>query len=183
MRVIAGSHGGRPLVAPKGDATRPTTDRVREALFSILGELRGVRALDLYAGTGALGIEALSRGASHAVFVESGRPALAALRTNLTKLDLDARATVLALPVQRAVPALAAAGPFGLVLCDPPWAAVEAALDALVALAEAGAFADGALVVLEHAARDTLPERPPLVWRETRRYGDTALALGGLAPT
>lgn len=180
MRVIAGSHGGRPLVAPKGDATRPTTDRVREALFSILGELRSMRVLDLYAGTGALGIEALSRGASHAVFVENGRPALAALRTNLTQLGLNAQATVVTLPVLRAIPTLATAGPFGLVLCDPPWAAVDGALDALVALGEAKAFDESALVVLEHAARSPLPARPSLVWRETRRYGDTALAFGGL---
>jgi 16S rRNA (guanine966-N2)-methyltransferase len=183
LRVIAGSHGGRPLVAPKGDATRPTTDRVREALFSILGDLRGARVLDLYAGTGALGIEALSRGAAHAVFVESGRPALAALRTNLTQLGLDAQATVVPLPILRVLPTLVAAGPFALILCDPPWAAVDGALDALLALAKAKAFDESALVILEHAARTPLRDCAPLVWRETRRYGDTALALGGLAPS
>lgn len=183
MRVIAGSLGGRPLVAPRGDGTRPTTDRVREALFSILGELRAARVLDLYAGTGALGIEALSRGAAHAVLVEQARPALTALRTNLTNLGLLTRATVVATSVTRALPTLATLGPFDLVLCDPPWAIVDEALDALAALGAAGALAPEGRIVLEHAARSPLREAPALVWQTERRYGDTALAIGAFRAT
>src|SRR6185295_8236746 len=98
MRVIAGRLGGRRLVAPRGLATRPTSDRVREALFSMLGDVAGAMVLDLYAGTGALAIEALSRGAERAVFVENARPALAALHENLGSLGLEGKAKVLAQP-------------------------------------------------------------------------------------
>src|SRR5437763_2820706 len=90
MRVIAGTYGGRRLVAPRGAATRPTADRVREALFSALGDVSELTVLDLFAGSGALGIEALSRGAATATFVERGRPALAALRANLEALRVEA---------------------------------------------------------------------------------------------
>src|SRR5262249_58893941 len=103
MRVIAGALGGRRLVAPRGAATRPTSDRVREALFSALGDVGGARVLDVFAGTGALGIEALSRGAEHATFVESARPALAALRANLAALGIEGLARVVPQPVARAV--------------------------------------------------------------------------------
>src|SRR5262252_9250396 len=104
-RVIAGRLGGRTLVAPPGMATRPTSDRVREALFSILGDLEGASVLDLFAGTGALGIEALSRGASHATFVEKARPALRALLQNLEKLEIGSKAEVLSISVERALSA------------------------------------------------------------------------------
>lgn len=181
MRVIAGHLGGRRLVAPRGLATRPTTDRVREALFSALASVAGARVLDLYAGTGALGIEALSRGAASAVFVEDARPALAALRANLAALGLTGAARVLAEPVSRAVPRLAApsAVPFDLVFADPPYDDVDAALAALEALLPA--LAPDARIVLEHAARR--PPRPSaaLATLRTRTYGDTALAF--LAPS
>jgi 16S rRNA (guanine966-N2)-methyltransferase len=178
VRVIAGQYGGRRLVAPRGLATRPTTDRVREALFSALDRVDGARVLDLYAGTGALGIEALSRGAASAVFVESARPAVAALRQNLEALGLTAAARVLAEPVARAVPKLAATSPFDLVFADPPYDDVDAALAALEALVPS--LAPGARVVLEHASRR--PPRPSaaLVSLRTRTYGDTALTF--LAP-
>ncbi len=178
MRVIAGRLGGRRLVAPRGAATRPTTDRVREALFSILGDLQGQSVLDLYAGTGALGIEALSRGAARAVFVESARPALAALRQNLAALGLDDVAEVVAAPVARALPALGARRPpFDLVLVDPPYADAAEAL-ALVArhLRLEGAPAH-ARIVLEHASRDRIPCPPGLAAAGTRTYGDTAISL------
>src|SRR5262249_36636856 len=105
MRVIAGHLGGRRLSAPRGLATRPTSDRVREALFSALGDVGGATVLDLYAGTGALGIEALSRGAAGATFVENARPALAALRGNLAALGLEEQARVIAQPVARSAAA------------------------------------------------------------------------------
>src|SRR5436305_5485400 len=120
MRVVAGRHGGRGLVAPKGDATRPTADRVREALFSALGDVSDMTVLDLFAGSGALGIEALSRGAAQATFVERARPALTALRANLEALDItaqihagDARALVRN--------ATQAGRTYDLVFVDPPY--------------------------------------------------------------
>jgi len=175
MRVIAGRLGGRRLTAPRGRDTRPTSDRVREALFSALGDVSGARVLDLYAGTGALGIEAVSRGAADATFVESARPALAALRENLASLGLAARV------VARAVAACASAGaltgPFDLVFADPPYAALADVPPAVAALVAAGALAPGARVVVEHAARDAAPSIAGLSPRPTRTYGDTAVTI------
>ncbi len=128
MRVIAGRFGGRRLAAPRGAATRPTADRVREALFSMLGSLDGASVLDLFAGTGALGIEALSRGAAQAVFVERDRLALSALRANLAALGLGAEGGEPQVQV-RARDAVAALGgaieqgeTYDLVFLDPPYA-------------------------------------------------------------
>jgi 16S rRNA (guanine966-N2)-methyltransferase len=176
MRVIAGRLGGRRLVAPRGHATRPTSDRVREALFSALGPIAGARVLDLFAGTGALGIEALSRGAVEAVFVENARPALAALRDNLRALDLAALARVVALPVERAAGAVGAQ-PFDLVFADPPYAAVASVPPVLAELAAAGALAAGARLVVEHASRDPAPAIAGFAPRPSRLYGDTAVTL------
>jgi len=183
MRVTGGELRSRRLVAPRGAATRPTQDRVREALFSILGS-RGVfddgpaRVLDLYAGTGALAIEALSRGAGHAVLVEKGRDALQALRENLVALGLGPRTTVLATSCEKALADPARlGGPFGLVLVDPPYADIAAVVRLLGALAPA--LAPGATVVLEHATGTTLGQIEGLTLEDTRVYGDTALALLG----
>lgn len=176
MRVIAGTLGGRRLVAPHGLATRPTGERVREALYSVLGPLDGEVVLDLYAGTGALGIEALSRGAARAVFVENARPAVAALRQNLAVLGIGARANLLCLAVARAARQLERVGPFDLVLADPPWAHLAEAAAALEGLA-VNALSLGARVMLEHAARDAAPPIAGLALRTTRAYGDTAISL------
>ncbi len=148
MRIIAGDWRGRPLVTPKGDATRPTADRVREALFSMLtsrlGTFEGLRVADLFAGSGALGLEALSRGAAHCTFVEQDGAALDALRANIAKLGAkgtDIRAgSVMALPIAREA--------YDLVLLDPPYAtgAGSVALDRLSRL---GWFAAGALISVE----------------------------------
>jgi 16S rRNA (guanine966-N2)-methyltransferase len=173
MRVIAGRLGGRRLTAPPGLATRPTGDRVREALFSMLGDVRGAAVLDLYAGTGALGIEALSRGAAHATFVECARPALAALRANLAALAIEASARVVAQPVARAVSGLP--GPFDLVLADPPYAAIAEVAAVLPTLR--ASLAPGARIVIEHASRDAPPAIAGLVPRPSRVYGDTAVTL------
>ena len=173
MRVIAGRLGGRRLSAPRGLATRPTSDRVREALFSALGDVGAARVLDLYAGTGALGIEALSRGAAQATFVESARAALAALRENLAALGIEASARVVAQPVGRAVAALE--GPFDLVFADPPYAAIAEVPAAFAALRPA--LTGEARVVVEHASRDAAPSLAGLVPRPSRAYGDTAVTI------
>lgn len=174
MRVIAGRFGGRRLLGPPRAGVRPTAERVREALFSSLGVLQGARVLDLYAGTGALGIEALSRGAARAVFVERVRAAADVLRRNLAALALGAdEAEVLQADAQAALRRLARAGErFDLVLADPPYASGEAA-GALAALAASGVLAPEALVVVETSRRHPVGEVAGLVRVSERRYGDT----------
>jgi 16S rRNA (guanine966-N2)-methyltransferase len=165
VRVVAGIAKGRPLRAPKGDATRPTSDVVREAIFNTLAaylDLDGATVLDVFAGTGALGIEALSRGAAHATFVEHNRQAVAALRDNLDKTGFSAHATVLQADATKA--ALPAAD---LAFADPPYA--FAGWPALLPRLRAG------LVVVE-SDREVEP-RPG--WRvlKTKRYGSTVVTL------
>jgi 16S rRNA (guanine966-N2)-methyltransferase len=170
VRVIAGEFRGRPLRAPRGVRTRPTADRVREALFSMLGDLSGARVLDLFAGSGALGIEALSRGAESAVFVERDQHALAALRRNLEAVGADSEVR------RRDVMRFLARpeGTFDLVFCDPPYddaPRVAASLDeALPAMLE-----ENARIVTESDRRNPLTLSLPLVVE--RNYGDTRIAV------
>jgi 16S rRNA (guanine966-N2)-methyltransferase len=178
MRIIAGVFKGRRL-APVQGRTRPTAAKVREAVFSILGPaVAGVRVLDLFAGTGALGIEAISRGAVAAVFVEDHPEAVKALRRNLANLGLQSQTKVWPLPVTAALKKLAAQGErFGLAFLDPPYGG-GTAIAALHALAELNLLSDGATVVVEHSRRDTLPEESGhLRLMEMRRYGDTQVAF------
>jgi 16S rRNA (guanine966-N2)-methyltransferase len=161
VRVVGGTARGRTLVAPAGRRTRPTADRVREAVFNALwsrGALDGARVVDLFAGSGALGIEALSRGAARATFVDSDRAARAAIARNLDTCGFTDRADIVAAPVERFLDALDnAGGPFDLALCDPPyafdgWAGILAARPAPLIVAEAGdpvAAPDGWAVVRE----------------------------------
>jgi 16S rRNA (guanine966-N2)-methyltransferase len=178
VRVVAGRFRGRRLRAVPGSATRPTSDRVREALFSILGErVAGARVLDLFAGTGALAIEALSRGARSAVLVEPATQAVAVIRANLDALDLGG---VAAVRRTRAETFLRGQrdGPFDLVFLDPPYAIPVGLLAGLLARLAGGALAEGAVVVVEAAARSEPPPWPPrLLPAAPRRYGDTALHL------
>ena len=178
MRVVSGRLRGRALKAPRGSSTRPTTDRVREALFSVLGDLEGVIVLDLYAGSGALAIEALSRGASRAVFVESARPALACIRDNLAQLGLEASTDVVADRVERARGRLLPLAPFELVLCDPPWHQLDRCLACLPRLL-GGVVAAEATIVVEHPAKVPIPSLEPLAGQpfDVRIYGDTGLSL------
>ncbi len=164
---------------------------MREALFALLGDLAGLRALDLFAGTGALGIEALSRGAAHATFVEAFRPARAALEQNLARLGLGAEATVLAVRVERARPLLLSAAPFDLVFADPPWSRLEAACAATARVVAAPVVDPHGVVVIEHPTRAPLDSLAPLGTApfDRRVYGDTTLSLfhpapaGAAAPT
>lgn len=178
MRIIAGALKGRHLAPVKGHV-RPTGAKVREAVFAILGQaVAGARVLDLFAGTGALGIEALSRGAQEAVFVEDNPEALKVLRRNLEDLDLLDRARVLPVAVRQALKKLAVQGAdFQLAFLDPPYGG-DKAVAALQELAAAGIIAPAAWVVAEHSRRDQLPEAAGgLIRRELRRYGDTQVAF------
>ena len=172
MRVIAGTYGGRRLQAPPGEATRPTSDRVREALFSILGDrVQGARVLDLFAGSGALGVEALSRGAASATFVDSAPAAIRALRANLEALGAEAEVVRAdALRWLRSAPA--AARQYDLVFLDPPYRRAGE-LGAPLSAALAPVLAAGALVVAEADRRAPLELSIPMT--DERRYGDTLI--------
>ncbi len=176
MRVIAGRYGGRTIVAPSGRATRPTSDRVREALFSMLGPLHGERVLDLFAGSGALGIEALSRGAGAAVFVEKDRRALTALRANLDTLGLRGEdAEVRPMDVRASVKnALARGEAYDLIFADPPYRhAAEMGDDVGDGLA--ALLAPGGRIVFESDRRSAPELGLPL--SHERRYGDTLIRI------
>jgi 16S rRNA (guanine(966)-N(2))-methyltransferase RsmD len=178
MRIIAGIFKGRRL-APVKARTRPTAAKVREAVFNILGPaVDGMRVLDLFAGTGALGIEAMSRGATAAVFVEDHPEAVMALRRNLEDLELQGKTRVWPLPVTTALKKLAAQGErFDVVFLDPPYAGGEAAA-VLNALASLDLLSTRAQVVVEHSRRLNLPEESGHLRRiDLRRYGDTQIAI------
>jgi 16S rRNA (guanine966-N2)-methyltransferase len=173
VRVIAGAAKGRRLQSPRGTATRPLTSRVREALFSSLGPVtKGARVLDLYAGSGSMGLEALSRGAESCVFVERARPALAALRANVATIGLGGE--VVADDVDRFLERTG--GPYDLVFVDPPYALPLASVTAVIA-GLVPHLAEGAVVVLHRRAGDDPPEPPaPLRQTDRRRYGDSELS-------
>lgn len=179
MRIIAGHLRGRRLKAPRGSETRPTADRAREAIFSILGSLDGLMVLDLYAGTGALGIEALSRGAAHAVFVESARRALDCLLENISTLSLSHCTSVLRYPVERAGTELAEKAPFDLIFCDPPWATVRAVWQSLDEMDVSNWLSSRGRLVLEHPASDNSPTPPSfgLDVVRARAWGDSAVTI------
>jgi len=176
VRITGGTLRSRQIVAPKGSATRPTTDRVREALFGILdsrGRVRGAHVLDAFAGTGALGLEAMSRGAASVTFIESAKPALAALRKNIDTLGVTAR--VIAKPVERAASELDG-NLFDLVFCDPPWSELGTLLPVITSLARF--VTKNGWLVLEHDKRSIIPESLGILAIVERRvYGDTALAF------
>ncbi len=172
--MIAGELRGRRFATTPGRTTRPTADRVRESMFGLLGSTpEGARVLDAFAGSGALGIEALSRGATHVVFVESARPALRVLRANLAALNLAARSTV------RAGDALEIPEPgsvlFDLVFADPPY---TEGLEPRIVVGAASRLSPGGVLVLEHSSRTAAPAPPEglAIWK-ARRYGDTTLTL------
>ncbi|RYG79265.1 16S rRNA (guanine(966)-N(2))-methyltransferase RsmD [bacterium] len=187
MRITGGALRSRRLVAPAGTSTRPTSDRVREALFSILAgyvPMRGARVLDLYAGTGALGFEAISRGADHVYLVDSAPDAVRAIRANADALGVAGSVTVVPSPVARAFTgALGAARPFDVVLVDPPYADVAsgAVAKALGAAGLRDRVDPKGVVALEHASRGDAPTLSGFDAVDVRRYGDTAISFFVLA--
>jgi 16S rRNA (guanine966-N2)-methyltransferase len=174
MRIVAGQFGGRRLVAPPGDATRPTSDRVREALFSVLGtEVEGAHVLDLYAGSGALGLESLSRGAASVVFVDRAPRAIEAIRANVEALGVEA--DVRRMEARTALRTASARGEaYDLVFLDPPYRHA-AGLGRDLSEALPAVLAPGARVVTESDRRDPLELELPLT--DERRYGDTVIRI------
>lgn len=185
-RIIGGTAGGRRLETPRGQSTRPTSDRVREALFSAIeartGTLDGLRFLDLYAGSGAVGLEARSRGAGVVTMVEQDRRTAALITRNATALGFS-RARVVAAPVSTVLQSPPAA-PYDLVFCDPPYPTPDEDVDAdLVALVAQGWLVPGALVVVERAAKRSQVTWPDgIVEERTKRYGETMLWYGHATP-
>lgn len=174
-RVIAGRFGGRRLQTPQGDGTRPTSDRVRESMFasvqSALGGFEGLRVLDVFAGSGALGIEALSRGAQEAVFVEHDRRAAAVIRANLRDLGLGGEV------MTTSAVSYSPSGLFDLILCDPPYAFDADELSALLATWSAS-FSTDALVVVERSSRGDFAWPEQIEALRDKKYGETRLWYG-----
>jgi 16S rRNA (guanine966-N2)-methyltransferase len=193
MRIVAGQLGGRVLRAPRGDTTRPTSERVREALFSILGPPRsGDMVLDLFAGAGGLGLEALSRGAAHVTFVDLSRTAIEALRHNVAAMGVSARAEIFSGDAVRLVPSLRPGPPkpsaannpqpspgsssWRWIFIDPPYRS-DLAVRAASAIPRC-TLSDQTDVLIEHDRRTPPPDRiESLVRTDVRRYGDTLISF------
>lgn len=179
MRVVAGQYRGRTLVAPSGATTRPTADRVREALFSIIGPVEGVDVLDLFAGSGALGIEALSRGAATATFVDSSPAAVTAIRANAAMVEDGGRIRIVCADWRRALRDERRAGrTYGLCLLDPPYTVLNRILEPL-GEALAPVLCEDATLVVEHAAGagPITFENLAVSSRTDRSYGGTGISV------
>ena len=176
MRIVAGELRGRPIRAPDGVAVRPTSDRARGAIFNILEHapwsegLQARRAIDLFAGSGALGLEALSRGAAACLFVDLAEPSLVAVRGNVAAFGLEARARLLRQDATRLARRPEAEPGFDLAFLDPPYGK-DLAAPALMALRNGGWLAGGAVAVLEQGAGEPAPELPGFERLDQRRYG------------
>ncbi len=183
MRIVAGKHRGRPIVVPEGDAVRPTSDRARESLFNILehgkfatgglSPVRDARVLDAFCGTGALGLEALSRAAAHATFIDSDAGTLKIARANAQTLGETTHAAFL--PGDATHPPRAPS-PCTLAFIDPPYGK-DLAVPALAGLAKMGWFASDAIIVVETAARDDLTLPDGFISVDERRYGKAKLTF------
>ena len=179
MRVIGGVAKGRRLLAPKGQAVRPTADRVKESLFNILPrDFSGMKVLDLFAGTGNLSIEALSRGADHAVLIDSSERSAAAIRENLRRLNFAAKSDVWVAPAARSLRVLARRKDgFDIIFLDPPYDQ-GLAQQSLDLIARCNLLNEGGTIVVEHSGREALQRRyDSLVLHDERRYGDTLLSF------
>ncbi len=179
MRIVAGTLGGRRIRAPRGRGTRPTPERVREAVFSAIGSVDGLTVLDLFAGSGALGLEAVSRGARRATLVDRDRAAHTTIASNVTALGLDEQCTVLRADWRRALTDLARAEiAYDIVFLDPPYGDWEAIRGDLGEALEP-VLASGARVVAEHPATEA-PSLPHMQVERRRAYGDTAVTFMSL---
>jgi len=179
VRIVAGTHRGRPLLGPRSPGLRPTADRVRESLFNLLGQyFEGGEVLDLYAGTGALSFEALSRGVRRAVLVDQGAEAARLVASNARALGMEGSIELLRMPVARALARLAAEGRrFALVFADPPYAE-EAVPEVVRGVGEGRLLADGGTLVVEHGRREVTPDTVAGLTRvDARRFGDTTVSL------
>jgi 16S rRNA (guanine966-N2)-methyltransferase len=180
MRLSGGRFRGRTLKTPKGEATRPTSGMVRETLFNILvAEIPEAAILDLFAGSGSVGLEALGRGAAHAVLVEHARPALTCLRENIALLGVAGEAEVLPCPVERALETLARqARQFDLIFLDPPFADADAYTTVLNAVAASALLAPDGVLVIQHYRRLPLPDDAGALHRDRiKLIGDNALSF------
>ena len=177
MRIIAGAHKGRTLKAPKWDGLRPTSDKLRETLFNILApRIAGARVLDVYAGTGAVALEALSRGAAGAVCIERDRRAVALIEANRATLREEGRCMIVRDDARNALDTPVAGGPFDVIVLDPPYDEDERGVAAVLTGAAAQRAPD-AVLVLEHASRRTPPSPPGLAPVRTVTSGDSALTF------
>ena len=175
MRIIAGTNKGRTLKAPKWDGLRPTSDKLRETLFNILApRIAGARVLDVFAGTGAVALEALSRGAAAATCIESGRRAAALIGANAALCGEQKRCAIIRDTAERALQRVVPGGPFEIIVLDPPYD--YAALGEAVTHAGRQRAAEG-IVVLEHASRVTPPPAAGLALTRTVKSGDSALSF------
>lgn len=183
MRIIGGRLGGRRLAAPRGVSTRPTAERVREGIASALdarGLIEGAVVLDLFAGTGALGFEAISRGAARAVFVDRDRAVVGAIEKGARELGIAELVRALALDLEKPPRSWIGRLPderFDLVFLDPPYASIEVVTAVLAAAGESGKLQPGAAIVIEHARRRPPVLPPGFVEVASYRYGDTAVVL------
>jgi 16S rRNA (guanine966-N2)-methyltransferase len=185
MRIVGGRFRGRPLAGPRSDAIRPTSDRLRETIFNILAHayddpIAGARVLDLFAGTGAMGLEALSRGAAFALFVDDGAQARGLIRENVEALGLGGATRLFRRDATR-MGAAAPNAPFSLVFCDPPYGK-DLAPKALASCAEGGWLQPGALVVVEETQGIEAPLPESFTEIEHRDYGETKLLFERFAP-
>ena len=177
MRVIAGTCKGRRLVAPKGLHTRPALDRIKESLFSILFDVDDQTVLDLFAGSGSVGIEALSRGAAHATFVENNAAALGAMTTNLKTCGFEQQSTIIKQDVARALGKLSRENSsFDLIFVDPPYLKnlVNVTLEKICTL---GIAHDETRIVVEHHPKEPIGNLKGLVLTDTRKYGQTLISF------
>lgn len=177
MRIISGTCKGRRIKAPKGKHIRPALDQVKEAVFNILFDVSDLEVLDLFAGSGSMGLEALSRGARHAVFVERDAAACSVIRTNLASLKLEHSATVIAMPVLRAIEHLARMrASFNLIFVDPPYLKDEV-MRTLDHLASSTIVQPNAVIVIEHHPKEPIGNVPELTLTDSRKYGQTLITF------
>lgn len=177
MRIIAGSRKSLRLATPKGNSIRPALDQVKEAIFNILWSVEGLRVLDCFAGTGNLGLEALSRGAAHATFIDSGREALQLIHKNIAICKFEAQTTVLPFPAHVAIAKLAKQGAqFDLIFVDPPYSK-DLVNPSLQQIADAQLLAPGGQIICEHFPKEILTPPAGLALSDERHYGQTVISF------